>query len=53
MWDGLLQWSSQTMLSTDPPLANAEDLALPVCVHTVDEAVALVEARRAAWLVTP
>lgn len=33
------------MLSSDPPLANAEDLAIPVCVADADEAVAIIRER--------
>jgi hypothetical protein len=33
------------MLTTAPPLANAEDLAIPVCVKDADEAVAVIRER--------
>jgi uncharacterized protein (TIGR00730 family) len=44
-WPGLVEWARSAMLSTDPPLANAEDLAIPVCVADADEAVGLIRAR--------
>lgn len=50
MWPGLVEWARQSMLSIDPPLANAEDLAIPHCVANADEAIVLVRASHAAWL---
>jgi len=38
------------MLSTSPPLANAEDLAIPRCVANADEAIAIVRESHASWL---
>lgn len=49
MWPGLLEWAKSSMLSTQPPLANAEDLQIPTCVATGDEAVALIRKHHAAW----
>ncbi|RIK83425.1 MAG: lysine decarboxylase [Planctomycetota bacterium] len=42
MWPGLVEWARTAMLSFDPPLANAEDLALPQCVPDADAAIAIV-----------
>ncbi len=50
MWPGLVEWARQSMLSIDPPLANAEDLAIPHCVANADEAIVLVRESHAAWL---
>ena len=50
MWPGLIEWARQTMLSQDPPLASAEDLSIPHCVASADEAIALLRASHAAWL---
>jgi uncharacterized protein (TIGR00730 family) len=50
MWPGLVAWARQSMLSTDPPLANAADMAIPRCVANADEAVAIVRECHAAWL---
>ena len=41
MWPGLIEWARQSMLSLDPPLASAEDLSIPRCVASADEAIAL------------
>jgi len=50
MWPGLVEWARSSMLSTDPPLANTGDIAIPRCVADADEAVALVRTHHAAWL---
>ena len=44
-WPGLVDWARSAMLSSDPPLANEEDLAIPVCVEDADGAVAIIRAR--------
>ena len=50
MWPGLIEWARQAMLSQDPPLASVEDLSIPHCVASADEAIALLRASHAAWL---
>ena len=37
------------MLSTDPPLAAAEDMAIPRGVPTADQAIALIREHHARW----
>ena len=49
MWPGLVEWAKSHLLTTDPPLANAEDLDLPICVSTGDEAIAVVKKSYADW----
>ena len=49
MWFGLVEWAQRSMLSLEPPLANVEDLAIPRCVSTADEAIALLRQSHAAW----
>jgi uncharacterized protein (TIGR00730 family) len=49
MWPGLVAWASESMLSTDPPLANAPDMAIPRCVANAGEAIAIIREHRAAW----
>jgi hypothetical protein len=39
-----------SMLSTDPPLANAEDMDVPRCAANGDEAIALIRAHHQSWL---
>jgi hypothetical protein len=38
------------MLAFDPPLADAEDLAIPRCVASADEALAIIQAHHVTWL---
>jgi uncharacterized protein (TIGR00730 family) len=49
MWRGLVDWAGKSMLDPEMPLASAEDIALPVCVDTADEAIALVRELRDKW----
>jgi len=50
MWPGLIEWARTSMLSSDPPLANAEDMNIPNCVPNADEAIALVRRYHDEWL---
>jgi len=50
MWPGLIEWARDSMLSLDPQLASAEDLAIPRCVASADEAIALLREYHDAWL---
>ncbi len=50
MWSALVDWARAYLLSAQPPLANPEDLTIPVCVATADEAIPLVREHRARWL---
>ncbi|HEX7786940.1 MAG TPA: hypothetical protein VF653_12045 [Methylomirabilota bacterium] len=40
------------MLAFDPPLADAEDLAIPRCVASADEALAIIQDHHARWVRT-
>lgn len=42
MWPGLVRWAADSMLTTNPPLADPPDMKIPVCVNDVDGAVAAV-----------
>jgi uncharacterized protein (TIGR00730 family) len=50
MWPGLVEWAKAQMLATDPPLANREDMTIPKCVATGDEAIALLRTHHQRWL---
>jgi len=50
MWPGLIEWARTWMLSSESPLANAEDMAIPKCVANGDEAIALVRRYHDEWL---
>jgi uncharacterized protein (TIGR00730 family) len=49
MWASLVEWAKAHLLTTDPKLANPEDVAIPRCVNTADEAIALIREHHAAW----
>jgi hypothetical protein len=49
MWKGLVDWASESMLDPRLHLANAEDLKIPVCLETADEAIAIVRDMHARW----
>jgi hypothetical protein len=46
MWKEFVAWARQNMLSHQPPLINPEDADLPICVATVDEALAVLREHR-------
>lgn len=50
MWTGLVDWARSAMLRGDTALADAPDLTIPHCVHSVEETVALIRASREQWL---
>jgi len=50
MWPGLVAWARDEMLSFEPPLANAEDFALPQCLPDADAAIAVIREHHARWL---
>jgi uncharacterized protein (TIGR00730 family) len=49
MWPGLVEWVRSAMLSFEPPLANAEDVNIPICVGTADEAIEIIREHRVQW----
>ena len=50
MWRELADWARDYMLRPGLALANAEDMAIPQCVGSVEETVAILRANREAWL---
>jgi uncharacterized protein (TIGR00730 family) len=50
MWPGLVEWARSAMLAAEPPLANVEDMAIPLCVANADEAIALIRTQHQLWL---
>jgi uncharacterized protein (TIGR00730 family) len=49
MWAELVEWARTYLLNSDPPLINAEDIDIPICVNTADEAIAKIREHRASW----
>ena len=50
MWPGLVEWARASMLSTTPPLASPEDMTIPRCVPTGNDAIALIREHHGRWL---
>ena len=50
MWAELVTWAKNNLLSTDPPLASPEDMSIPRCVNSADEAIKLVREHHTQWL---
>jgi predicted Rossmann-fold nucleotide-binding protein len=50
MWADLAAWAKRHMLSTQPPLANPEDMLIPRCLNTAEEAIALISEHYTKWL---
>ena len=50
MWADLVDWAKAHLVTSQPPLANAEDMSIPRCVDTADEAIALVREHHSRWM---
>jgi uncharacterized protein (TIGR00730 family) len=50
MWAELVSWAKKNLLKPELNLANAEDMSIPRCVNTADEAIALIREHHAKWL---
>ncbi|MBL8849934.1 MAG: LOG family protein [Planctomycetaceae bacterium] len=49
MWRGLVDWARASLAGASPPLASLDDMAIPVCVDTADEAISLLRQHHARW----
>ncbi len=49
MWSALVEWARTYLAGANPPLANLEDMTIPRCVSTGDEAIALIRTHHAQW----
>ena len=49
MWADLVRWARTYMLRPDFQLAGDADMDIPQCVATIEEAIALIRRRHAAW----
>jgi uncharacterized protein (TIGR00730 family) len=49
MWKGLIEWAGASMLDPRLALVNAEDLEIPRCVETADEAIAVIRDQHSRW----
>jgi len=50
MWQDLVEWARTHLLTTEPPLASADDISIPRCVNNADECIALIREHHAQWL---
>ena len=50
MWAELVDWAKKNLLKPELSLAGPEDMAIPRCVKTADEAIALLRDHHALWL---
>jgi uncharacterized protein (TIGR00730 family) len=49
MWGDLVGWARAHLLHEQHPLASPEDMNIPRCVQTADEAIALIREHHARW----
>jgi hypothetical protein len=49
MWADFVDWARGHMLAFQPPLASPEDLAIPVCVDTADDAIRVLREHHQKW----
>jgi uncharacterized protein (TIGR00730 family) len=49
MYADLVAWAREHMLDPQFPLANPEDMQIPICVGTADEAIASIRRHHASW----
>src|SRR4029079_9491584 len=49
MWKGLIEWANTVMLDPLLALANPDDLQIPRCLDTADEAITVVRDLQAKW----
>ena len=49
MWKGLVDWTKTAMLDPRLALAHPEDLTIPQCLESTDEAIAVVRDLHAKW----
>jgi uncharacterized protein (TIGR00730 family) len=50
MWSELVAWAGESMLDPRLPLANPEDIHIPRCLATADEAIAAIRELHTTWL---
>lgn len=50
MWAELIEWAGRSMLDPRLPLVNPEDLQIPRCLDSADDAIAVVRELHAQWL---
>ena len=49
MWKDLVEWAKKSMVDGPHSLASPEDMKIPVCVNTFDEAIAKLKVAHQVW----
>jgi uncharacterized protein (TIGR00730 family) len=49
MWSGLVEWARAHMLDPRMPVVDVEDLSIPRCVASADEAIAVIREHHERW----
>ena len=49
MWADLVNWAKDHLLASEPPLASPQDLEIPICVDSGDQAIELIRERHGKW----
>jgi len=49
MYTGLVEWAREYMLRPEFPLAAPEDMNIPICLDSADEAIAVIRTHHASW----
>jgi len=49
MYASLVEWARDYMLRPEFPLANPEDMNIPICLNTADEAIAVIREHFSSW----
>jgi uncharacterized protein (TIGR00730 family) len=49
MWSELVDWAKKNLLNAQVALASPEDMNIPQCVNTADDAIALIRQHHAKW----
>jgi len=49
MYSHLVDWAREHMLNPEFPLANPEDMGIPLCVNNADEAITVIRKHHSAW----
>lgn len=53
MWTELVDWARRHMLNAQPPLASPQDMMIPQCLKSAEEAIARIEQHQANWSQAP
>jgi uncharacterized protein (TIGR00730 family) len=49
MWRGLVDWARTHLAGSTPALASIDDMSIPICVDTADDAITVLREHHARW----